>query len=113
LQYIEEVWIGTHEIVKKGNMPLVACKLKHRLLLITKYAQRIMGQEERQQALHHSEEPARTAEVASNVVTVGALPTTKTMPESLASIRNYLTYADMYSLIDTSNYMEGMSKWQR
>ena len=54
-----------------------------------------MGQGETHQALHHSEELARTDEVASNVVTVEALPANKTMPESLASIRNYLTYADL------------------
>ena len=58
-------------------------------------------------------EPAKNAEVASNVVTVEALLGNKAMPESLASIRSYLTYANLYSLVDTSTYMEGMSKWQR
>jgi hypothetical protein len=113
LQHIQDVWMGTHAIVKKGNWPVVACKLKHLLFLITKYTKRIMGQGERQQALNRSEEPARTAEVASNVVTVEALPANKTMPENLARIRRDLTYADLYSLVDTSTYMDGMSKWQR
>jgi hypothetical protein len=113
LQLIHEVWIGTHDIVKKGNWPLVAVKLKHLFLLIEKYCKRIIGQGERQAILHRQEEPARTAENASNVTTIEALPGNRTMHEDLRSICNDLIIRDLYSLLDVNNYMEGKSKWQR
>jgi hypothetical protein len=63
--------------------------------------------------LHRREEPARTAENASNVSIIEALPGTKTMHEDLRSICNDPIIRDLYSLLDVNNYMEGMSKWQR
>jgi hypothetical protein len=36
LHNLQEVWIGTHGIVKKGSWPLVACKLEHLFLLVDK-----------------------------------------------------------------------------
>ncbi len=110
---VQEVWIGTHGIVKKGNWPLVACKLKHLFLLVEKYVKRINNQEERQALLHRREEPARSAEVASNVATIEALPVTKKMPQNLAKICQDLILYETYSLIDVSAYLEGMSKWKR
>ncbi len=58
-------------------------------------------------------EPDRTAENASNVTTIEALPGTKTMHEDLRYICNDLIIRDLYSLLDVNNYMEGMNKWQR
>ena len=63
--------------------------------------------------MYNSVEPARTAEVASNVVTIEELPMNKRMLENLASLYQDLIIYDTYSLLDASAYMEGMSKWQR
>jgi hypothetical protein len=113
LRHLQEAWIGTHAIVKKGNWPVVACKLKHLLMLIEKYCMRILGQGERQAILNQREEPARTAENASNVATIEALPWSKTMHDDLRSICNDLIIKDLYCLLDANSYMEGMSKHQR
>jgi hypothetical protein len=78
-----------------------------------KYAKRITNQGERQQLLYNNVEPARTAEVASNAVTIEELPMNKRMPENLASLCQDLIIYETYSLLDASAYMEGMSKWQR
>jgi hypothetical protein len=67
---LQEVWIGTHGILKKANWHLVACKLKHLFLLVEKNVKRINAREERQALLHRPEEPASSAEVASNVATI-------------------------------------------
>jgi hypothetical protein len=45
LHHLQEVWTGTRGIVKKGNCPFVACKLKHLFLLAEKYVKRINSQE--------------------------------------------------------------------
>jgi hypothetical protein len=113
LQHLQEVWIGTHAIVKKGNWPFVAWKLKHLLLLIEKFVKRIISQGERQHEMEHTAEPARIIEVTSNVTTIEALPATRTVLSTLVNIYNDPIYADMYSLLDTIAYMKGMRKWQR
>jgi len=113
LQHLQEVWIGTNVIIKKGNWPLVACKLKHLFLLIEKYVKRIISQGERQNEMEHNKEPARTTEVASNVTTIEALPASRALSTTLESISNDLVYAELYSVIDTNAYMKGVSKWQR
>ena len=95
LQHLHEVWIGTHAIVKKGNWPFVALKLKHLFLSIEKYCKRIIGQGERPAILHQPGEPARTAENASNVTTIEALPGTNTMQEDLRSICNDMIIRDL------------------
>jgi len=111
LHHLQEVWIATHAIVKKGNWLVVACKLnKHIFLLIEKYCKRIFGQGERQAILNQREEPVTTAENVSNVTTIEALPGTKTMHEDLRSIYNDLIFKDLNSLLDANNYMEGMGK---
>ena len=113
LQHLQELWIGTNAVVKKGNWPAVACKLKHLLLLIEKYCKRVLGQGERQAILNQREDPARTAENASNVATIEALPGSKVTHEDLRSICNDLIVKDLYSLLDANIYMEGMNKWKR
>ena len=107
------MWIGTHAIVKKGNWPLVTLKLKHLFLLIEKYCKRIIGQGERQAALYHREEPAKTTENASNVTTIESMLVTKTMHVNLDSICRDLMNYETYSLLDDNNYVEGMIKCQR
>ncbi len=63
--------------------------------------------------MYNTVEPARTTEVASNVVIIEELPMNKRMPENLASLCQDLIIYETYSLLGASVYVEGMSKWQR
>jgi hypothetical protein len=94
---------------------LASCRLQAEapFFLIEKYTNRIMTQEETQLLLYRNEEPTRTADVASNIITIEELPLNKKMPENLANICQDLIIFETYSLLDARAYMERMSKWQR
>ena len=55
--------------------------------------------------MYNTEEPARTSEVASNVVTIEDLPLNKRMHENLASLGQDLIIYEAYSLLDANAYM--------
>ena len=113
-EHIQEMWIGTHAVVKKGVWPLVTY-IEAEAPLPTDSEILLADHRSNREACDPlSLGGARqNPGITSDVTTIEALPMTKTMHDNLDYIFRDLMNYETYSLLDANNYVEGMSKCQR